>query len=82
MSPHINNNYAIKRGIGKKLLLTIHAVMLEEHLELVAGDFNGVAWRRSNGNSRQTTSIIEETLADTDLPMPRGPTPLWSQVQY
>ena len=73
MSPHINNNYAIKRGIGKKLLLTIRAVMLEEHVELVAGDFNGV---------RQATSIIEETFADTDLPMPPGPTPLWSQVQY
>ena len=31
MSLHINNNYAKKHGIGKKLLLTIRAVMLEEH---------------------------------------------------
>ena len=44
MSLHINNNSAEKRGIGKKLLLTIRAVMLEEHVDLVAGDFNGAAW--------------------------------------
>ena len=34
-----------KRGIGKKLILTIRAVMLAEHVDLVAGDFNGAAWR-------------------------------------
>ena len=51
--------------------------MLEEHVDLFAGDFNGAAWRRSNGNTRQPTSIIEEAFADTDLPMPPGPTPLW-----
>ena len=39
MSLHINNNYAKKRGIEKKLLLTIRAIMLEEHVDLVAGDF-------------------------------------------
>ena len=46
---------------------------------LVAGDFNRAAWRRSNGNSRQPTSIIEEAFADTDFPKPPGPTPLWEQ---
>ena len=46
---------------------------------LVAGDFNGAAWRRSNGNSRQRTSIIEEAFADTDFPVPPGSTPLWGQ---
>ena len=51
--------------------------MLEEHVDLFAGDFNGAAWHRSNGNTRQPTSIIEEAFADTDLPMPLGPTPLW-----
>ena len=45
MSLHINNQFAKKRGIGEKLLLTIRAVMLEEHADLVAGDFNGAAWR-------------------------------------
>ena len=37
MSIHINNQFAKKRGIGKKLLLTIRAVMLKEHVDLVAG---------------------------------------------
>ena len=68
MSLHINNNYAKKRGIGKKLLLTIRALMLEEHVDLVAGDFSGAAWRRLCGNGR--LSIIEEAFADTNLPMP------------
>ena len=49
-SLHINNNYDKKRGNGKK------------HVDLVAGDFNGAAWRRTNGNSRQPTSIIETTM--------------------
>ena len=75
MSLHINNNYAKKRGIGKKLLLTIRAVMLEEHVDLVDGDFNGAAWRRAT--SANTISIIEEAFADCGLPMPPGPTPLW-----
>ena len=43
MSLHINDNYAKKRGIGKKLLITIRAVMLDGKVDLVAGDFNGAA---------------------------------------
>ena len=35
---HINN-FSKKRGIGKKLLRTFRAVILEEHEDLVAGDF-------------------------------------------
>ena len=45
MSLHINNNYAKKRGIDKKLLLTIRAVMLDEHVDFAAGHFNGAAHR-------------------------------------
>ena len=67
MSLHINNQFAKKRGIGKKLRLAIRAVMLEEHVDLVAGDFNGAAWRHPCGNDRKLTSIIEEAFADTDL---------------
>ena len=75
MSLHINNNYAKKRGIGKKLLLTTRAATLDEQVDLVAGDFNGAAWRRAtNANNIR---IIEEAFADCDLPMPSGPTPLW-----
>ena len=68
------NVYAKKRGIGKKLILTIHAVMLKEKVDQVAGDFNGAAWRRDNSNNIR---IIQEAFADCALPMPPGPTPLW-----
>ena len=69
MSLHIKHNFAKKRGIGKKPILTTFAVMLEEHVNVVAGDFNGAAWRRDNSNS---ISIIEEAFADCALPMPPG----------
>ena len=48
--------------------------MLDEKVDLVAGDFNGAAWRRNNSNN---ISIIEEAFADCALPLPPGPTPLW-----
>ena len=76
MSLHICNNFAKKRGVGKKLLLTIRAIMKDEHVDLVAGDFNGTACRQST-DSPQPTSTLEEAFADTDFPMPPGPTPLW-----
>ena len=59
---HINNQFAKKRGIGKKLLLTVRTVMLEQHVDLVAGDFNGAAWRRPCGTDRLLTSIIQEAV--------------------
>ena len=71
MSSHISNNYAKKRGIGKKLLLTIRAVMLDERVDLVARDFHG------RTTCASTLSIIEEAFADCDLPLPLGSTPLW-----
>ena len=65
-SLHINNSYAKKRSIGKKLILTSDA--FDEKVDLVAGDFNGAAWRRDNSNS---ISIIEEAFADCRcLPAP------------
>ena len=42
MSLH-TNHFVKKRGMGKKLLLTVRAVMLQEHVDMVAGDFNGSA---------------------------------------
>ena len=75
-SLYINNNYAKKRGIGKTLLLTIRAVMFDEHMDLVTGDFNVAAWRRQTNTGN--LSIIDEAFADTDLVVPPGPTPLWS----
>ena len=70
LSLHINNVYAKKRGIGKKFILTIRAVMLSENVDLVAGGLNGAAWRRDNSNNFR---IIEEAFADCALPMPPGP---------
>ena len=77
MSLHINNQFSKKRGIWSKLLLTIRAVMPEEFVDLVAGDFNGASWRRLCGNDRKLTSIIEEGFADTNLLAPPVTTPLW-----
>ena len=53
-----------KRGIDKKLFLTMRAVMLDEKVDLVACDFNGAAWRRTT--SASPLSIIEEAFADLD----------------
>ena len=46
MSLHINNHFAKKRGIGQNLLLAVRTMMLQEQIDVVAGDFNGAAWRR------------------------------------
>ena len=48
--------------------------MLGEHVDLVAVDFNGAAWRCSNRNN---ISTIEEVFADCALSTPLGNTPLW-----
>ena len=82
MSLHASNTYAKMRGIGKKLILTIRAVMLDEKVDLVAVDFNRAAWRRDNSNN---ISIIEEASADCALPLPPDPTPFvgsWSGSRY
>ena len=58
---------------GKKLIFTIRAVMQDEKVDLVAGDFNGAAWRCDNRNN---ISTIEEAFSDCALLMPPRPTPL------
>ena len=71
---HISNIYAKKRGIAKKLILTIRAIMIVQQVDMVAGDFNGTAWRCS---TRSYLSSIDEAFAECALPAPLGPTPLW-----
>ena len=44
---------------------------------MVAGDFNGAAWRKKNGDDQQRDSTIEEAFANTNLPIPHGSAPLW-----
>ena len=78
MSLHIKkNNFAKKRGIGKKIILTVRAIMQDEHVNLIAGDFNGAACRQTSGNNPHHTNTLEEAIADADFPTPPGPTPLW-----
>ena len=42
-SVHISNIYAKKKGIAKKLILTLRAIMISQEVDLVAGDFNGTS---------------------------------------
>ena len=51
--------------------------MPQEHVDMVAGDFNSAAWRRQSGSDPRPISTIEEAFANTNLPVPPGPTPLW-----
>ena len=74
LSLHTNNIYAKKKGIAKKLILPIRAIMISQQVDLVAGDFNGTAWRC---RSRNNFSTIDEAFTDCALPAPPGPTPLW-----
>ena len=71
---HISNIYAKKKGIAKKLILTLRAIMIGEQIDVVAGDFNGTAW---HCRSRNNLSTIDEAFADCALPTPLGPAPLW-----
>ena len=50
LSLHISNIYAKKKGIAKKLILTIRAIMISQKVDLVAGDFNGTAWQHRSGD--------------------------------
>ena len=57
LSLHISNIYAKKKGIAKKLILTLRAIMSSQEVDLVAGDFNGTARRC---RSRNNLSTIDE----------------------
>ena len=71
---HITNIYAKKKGIAKKLILTLRAIVISQEVDLVAGDFNGTAWRY---RSKDNLSTIDEAFTDSALPTPPGRTPLW-----
>ena len=63
-----------EKSIAKKIIQTIRAIMISQDINLVAGDFNGTAWRC---RSRDNLSTIDEVFADCALPTPPVPTPLW-----
>ena len=79
LSLHISNIYAKKKGIAKKLILTLRAVMISQEVDLVAGDFNGTAWRY---RGKDNLSCIDEAFMDSILPTPPGSTPLWDLVPF
>ena len=54
LSLHIGNIYARKRGIAKELILTIRAVMLGQHIDLVAGE---ISTGQRGGATMETTSV-------------------------
>ena len=73
LSLHINNVFAKKRGIAKKIIQVVRALMISQNIDLIAGDFNGAAWRcRSRDNFRS----IDEVFSDYALQTPPGPPPL------
>ena len=69
LSLHISNIYAEKKGIAKKLFQTLRAIMISQEVDLVAGDFNGTAWRC---RSRDNLSTIDEAFSDCALPTSPG----------
>ena len=73
LSLHISNIYDQKQVIAKKLILTIRAIMISQEVDLVAGDFNGTAWRH---RGKDNLSPIDEAFLDSILPTPLDPTPL------
>ena len=74
LSLHISIIYAKKKGIAKKLILTLRAIMISQEVDLVAGDFSGTAWRC---RSRNNLITIDEVFADCALSTPPGSTPSW-----
>ena len=58
----------------QEIMQTIRALVISQKIDLVAGDFNGTAWRC---RSRDNISTIDEVFSDCALPTPQGPPPLW-----
>ena len=71
---HISNIYDKKKCIAKKLILTLRAIVISPEVDLVAGDFNGTAWRY---RSKDNVNTIDEAFTDRTWPTPRGRPPLW-----
>ena len=61
----------------KNVLFAVRTVMCPEQVNMGAGDFNGAALRKRSGDDQQRNSTTDEAFANTSLPIPHGPTPLW-----
>ena len=42
----MNNEHGKIHDIAVDLMLEVRALMVEHHVDMVAGDFNGACWRR------------------------------------
>ena len=71
LSLHISNIYATKKGIAKKFILTLRAIMISQEVDLVAGDFNGTAWRHSGKD--KTSVLLAKLLCAVSCPRHRAP---------
>ena len=77
MSLHCQNAVAKKRSIAWNILLAVCTVLLQEEIDMVAGDFNGASWRRVSGLGQQFDSTLEEAFKNAQLAVPPRFTPLW-----
>ena len=55
LSLHISNIHAQKRGLANNIIQTIRALLISQHIDLVAGYFNGTAWRCRSRDNFSTT---------------------------
>ena len=65
---------AKKKGIAKKIIQTLRAIMISRDVDLVPSDFNGTPWLC---RSRDNLSTIDEVFAEGALLTPPAPPPLW-----
>ena len=63
-----------RKALPRSSSSTLRAIMISQEVDLVAGDFNGTAWRH---RGKDNLSIVDEASMDSILPTPPGPTPLW-----
>ena len=49
MSLHCHNAAAQKRSVAVNALLAVRTAVIQEDVDIVAGDFNGASWRRQTG---------------------------------
>ena len=70
MSLHYQQHLHQEERHHLKLIHILCAIMISQEVDLVAGDFNGTAWRC---RSRDNLSTIDEAFADCALPTPTAP---------
>ena len=72
LSLHISSIHAKKKGIAKKkLILPPRAIMIFQEVGLVAGDFDGIAWRHRGKDN--LSILLNEAFMDSTLAYATGP---------